>query len=235
MSIADNVAAIRERMEAAARAAGRDPKEITLSAATKVQDSDTVRAVIAAGVTVCSENHVQEFVAHERDDAYRGAEVHIIGHLQTNKLKYVVGKVALIESVDSLRLLEAINRQALKVGVVQDILLEVNIAREESKTGLLPEEVVPLARHAAQLPGVRLRGLMAIPPVSTGIGTNRPFFAKNFQLFIDIQRILDDNKKDINCLSMGMSQDFEDAIAEGATLIRVGTALFGPRPPKQPK
>ena len=235
MSIAENVAAVRQRMEAAARAAGRDPAEITLSAATKVQSSETVRAVIAAGVTVCSENHVQEFTAHEKDGAYQGARVHIIGHLQTNKLKYVVGKVDMIESVDSLHLLEAISRKAVQLGVTQDILLEVNIAGEASKTGIPPEEVPALAEKAAALPGVRLRGLMAIPPISTEPGANRPFFAEVYQLFIDMRRNLDDNREDINCLSMGMSQDYEDAIAEGATLIRVGTALFGPRPPKVPK
>ncbi|MCD8145213.1 MAG: YggS family pyridoxal phosphate-dependent enzyme [Oscillospiraceae bacterium] len=232
MSVAENVALVRERIQAAALAAGRDPAEITLSAATKVQTSETIREVIAAGVTVCSENHVQEFVAHQKDGAYEGAKVHIIGHLQTNKLKYVVGKVDLIESVDSLHLLEAISRQAVKLGVTQDILLEVNIGREASKTGIPPEEVLPLAEKAVALPGVRLRGLMAIPPISPEPGANRPFFAEIFQLFVDIRANLVDNREDIICLSMGMSQDYEDAIAEGATLIRVGTALFGPRPPK---
>lgn len=235
MSVAENVALVRQKMTAAALAAGRDPAEITLSAATKVQTSDTIREVIAAGVTICSENHVQEYVAHEKDGAYEGAKVHIIGHLQTNKLKYVVGKVELIESVDSVHLLEAISRQAVKLGVTQDVLLEVNIAREASKTGTMPEEIPALAEKAASLPGVRLRGLMAIPPVSTGPGSNRPYFSEIYQLFIDIRKNLDDNSEDINCLSMGMSQDYEDAIAEGATLIRVGTALFGPRPPKQSK
>jgi hypothetical protein len=232
MSVAENVAQVQAKIAAAARAAGRDPAEITLSAATKVQTSDTVREVIAAGVPVCSENHVQEFVAHQKDGAYEGARVHIIGHLQTNKLKYVVGQVDLIESVDSLRLLEAINKQAVKLGVVQDILLEVNIGREENKTGLFPEEVLPLAEKAVALPGVRLRGLMGMAPVSQGMGTNRPFFAAIFQLFVDIKGKLVDNRNDIDCLSMGMSQDYEDAVAEGSTLVRVGTALFGPRPPK---
>ncbi len=232
MSVADNVARVREKMDAAARAAGRDPAGITLSAATKVQTSDTIREVIAAGVPVCSENHVQEFVAHEKDGAYEGARVHIIGHLQTNKLKFVVGKVDLIESVDSLHLLEGISKQAVKLGVTQDILLEVNIGREASKTGVPPEEILPLARRAAELPGVRLRGLMAIPPAARESGANRPFFAAIFQLFVDIRENLVDNRNDIDCLSMGMSCDYEDAIAEGATLVRVGTALFGPRPPK---
>ncbi len=232
MSVADNVALVRRKMDEAARAAGRNPAEITLSAATKVQTSDTIREVIAAGVPVCSENHVQEFVAHQKDGAYQGAKVHIIGHLQTNKLKFVVGKVDLIESVDSLRLLEAISKQAVKLGVTQDILLEVNIGREESKTGILPEEVLSLAEKAVELPGIRLRGLMAIPPVATESGANRPFFAAIFQLFVDIREKLVNNRNDIDCLSMGMSRDYEDAIAEGATLVRVGTALFGPRPPK---
>ena len=235
MSVAEQVALVRTRMDAAARAAGRDPAGVTLSAATKTQTSETIRQVIAAGVTVCSENHVQEFVAHQKDGAYEGARVHIIGHLQTNKLKFVVGQVDLIESVDSLRLLEAISKQAVKLGVTQDILLEVNIGREESKTGLLPEEVLPLAERAAELPGVRLRGLMAIPPVSQESGSNRPFFAAIFQLFVDIREKLVNNRNDIDCLSMGMSRDYEDAIAEGATLVRVGTALFGPRPPKESK
>jgi hypothetical protein len=232
MSVAENVAQVRAKMDAAARAAGRDPGEITLSAATKVQTSDTVRQVIAAGVPVCSENHVQEFVAHQKDGAYGGARVHIIGHLQTNKLKYVVGQVDLIESVDSQRVLEAISKLAVRLGVTQDILLEVNIGREENKTGLLPEEVLPLAEEAARLPGIRLRGLMGMPPVSQESGGNRPFFAAIFQLFVDMREKLVDNRNDIDCLSMGMSRDYEDAIAEGATLVRVGTALFGPRPPK---
>jgi hypothetical protein len=235
MSVAENVAQVQEKIAAAARRAGRDPAEVTLSAATKVQTSETIRETIQAGVRVCSENHVQEFVAHQKDGAYEGAAVHIIGHLQTNKLKFVVGQVDLIESVDSQHLLEAISRQAVKCGVVQDVLIEVNIAREESKTGILPEEVLPLARLAAQLPGVRLRGLMAIPPVSEKTGDNRAFFAEVRKLFVDIREILVDNRHDINCLSMGMSRDYEDAILEGATLVRVGTALFGARPPKNEK
>ena len=232
MSIAGNVEAVRERIRAAALAAGRDPAEITLCAATKTQTSDTIREVIAAGVTVCGENHVQEFTAHDADGAYAGAAAHIIGHLQTNKLKYVVGKCAMIESVDSLHLLEAINRQALKLGVVQDILLEVNIGGEESKTGIPAGEVLPLAEAAAEMPGIRLRGVMSIPPVSAGPGANRTFFAETRKVFIDIREKLHHNRRDIDCLSMGMSLDFEDAIAEGATMVRVGTALFGPRPPK---
>ena len=134
-TIAANVAAVRENMRQAALQAGRDPEEITLVAATKVQTSQTIRNAIQAGITVCGENRVQELVAHLEDDAYAGARVHFIGHLQTNKVKFVVGKVDMIESIDSQRLMDAVEKQAAKVGVVQDILLEVNIGQEESKGG----------------------------------------------------------------------------------------------------
>ncbi|MBU5435231.1 YggS family pyridoxal phosphate-dependent enzyme [Pseudoflavonifractor sp. MSJ-37] len=236
MSLAENIQKVEENIAAAAREAGRDPGEITLVAATKVQTSDTIRAAIAAGVSICGENRVQEMTAHLADDAYAGAKLHFIGHLQTNKLKFVVGKVDLIESVGSEHLLDAIEAQAAKTGVVQDILIEVNVGGEESKSGIAPAEVPTLAEKAVSLPHVRLRGLMAIPPVAETEGANRPFFAEMRQLFVDIKAKLDDNKTDIDCLSMGMSRDYEDAVREGATLVRVGTALFGPRPPMgQPK
>ena len=234
MSISTNLAHVVEEIRAAALAAGRDPAEITLVAATKVQSSDTIRAAIAAGIAVCGENRVQELTAHLDDYAYDGARVHFIGHLQTNKVRFVVGRVDLIESVDSPRLLEAVERQAAKLNLVQDILLEVNIGREESKGGCLPEDLPALARQAMDLPHVRLRGLMAIPPAAAEPGDNRRFFAATRQLFVDIRSQIGDNDTDIDCLSMGMSGDYEDAIREGATLVRVGTALFGPRPPMHP-
>ena len=234
MSLEENIARVKANMARAALEAGRDPAEITLVAATKVQTSDTIRAAIAAGITICGENRVQELTGHLDDYAYDGARVHFIGHLQTNKVRFVVGRVDLIESVDSPRLLEAIERQAEKLNLVQDILLEVNIGREESKGGCLPEELPALARLAMDLPHVRLRGLMAIPPVAAEPGANRRFFAATRQLYVDIRRQIGDNDTDIDCLSMGMSGDYEDAIREGATLVRVGTALFGPRPPMHP-
>lgn len=229
-TLESNIQAVRARIEAAAREAGRDPGEITLCAATKVQTSDTIRAAIAAGIAVCGENRVQEFTAHLADDAYAGAKVHFIGHLQRNKVKYIVGKVDLIESVDNRELLEMIDKRAEKVGVVQDILIEVNIGGEESKSGAAPEEAERLAALAGSLSHVRLRGLMAIPPVSTGEGSNRKFFAAMHQLFVDLQGKKYDNESTMDILSMGMSKDYPDAILEGATLVRVGTALFGPRP-----
>lgn len=227
MSLPENIAAVRARIAAAEREAGREPGAVTLVAATKTQSSDTIRSAIAAGVTVCGENRVQELTAHLDDRAYDGAAIHFIGHLQTNKVKYVVGRVDLIESVSSMKLLEAIEARAAKLELVQEILLEVNIAGEESKSGFAPPEVLPAAVRAQELPHLRLRGLMAIPPVSACPGESRPWFRQMRKLFIDIGEQMEHNELDI--LSMGMSADYPDAVAEGATLVRVGTALFGPR------
>ena len=233
MELAQRVQAVRERIAAAAAPARRAPPEITQCAAPNVQTADTIRAAIAAGIQVCGENRVQELTAHLAADAYAGARgVHFIGHLQTNKVKQVVGRVDLIQSVDSPHLLQAVDRQAEKLELVQDILLEVNIGGEESKSGCPRSDLPALVELALSSPHVRLRGLMAIPPISTVPGGNRRYFAEMYQLFIDITRKMSDNQSVMDCLSMGMSADFEDAIAEGATLVRVGTALFGPRPPK---
>lgn len=231
MSVQDCVNEVRGRIERAAIKAGRNPAEITLVAATKVQTSDTIREAIAAGITCCGENRVQEFNAHWKENAYEGAEVHFIGHLQKNKVKYLVGKVSLIESVDSPELLEAINARAEKQGVVQDILIEVNIGGEASKSGVAPEALPALLEQAAGLSGVNLRGLMAIPPIAAGAEGNVGYFRRMHQLFIDMKEKMADNGSSLDILSMGMSGDFEDAIAQGATQVRVGTALFGQRPP----
>lgn len=231
MSLPERVEAVKRKIAAAALEAGRDPAEVTLVAATKVQTSDTIRQAIAAGITACGENRVQEMTTHLDDDAYAGAALHFIGHLQTNKVKYVVGRVDMIESIDSRRLLEAVEAQAAKLDLVQDILLEINVGGEASKSGAAPEEALELARLATELPHIRLRGLMAIPPAATVPGENRHFFAEMYHLYVDIRTALDHNVTDMDCLSMGMSGDYEDAVREGATHVRVGTALFGPRPP----
>ena len=228
MSIAENIAAIREKMNAAAIAAGRDPKEILLCAATKMNDADAVRQAIAGGVDCCGENRVQELVQKGRENAYEGAPVHFIGVLQTNKVKQVVGHVDLIQSVDRVRLLEAIQAEAAKQGIVQDILLEVNVGNEESKSGFDACEVLPLLEHISDFPNIRVKGLMAIPPISQNSGDNRKFFQKMLQLSVDITAKKYDNVS-VDCLSMGMSDDYEDAIACGSTMIRVGTAIFGAR------
>ena len=231
MSLEENVKQVREKIDAAARDAGRDPAEITLVAATKVQTSETIRAAIAAGITVCGENRVQELTGHLEDNAYEGAQVHFIGHLQTNKVKYIVGRVDLIHSVDSPRLLEAIDQRAEKLDLVQDILIEVNIGNEQSKGGCPRDQVAELAALAAQAKHVRLRGLMCIPPVVDQPEQARPYFVAMRQLFVDIKKQMGDNEIDMDCLSMGMSGDFEEAVRQGATHVRVGTALFGARPP----
>jgi len=233
--IAENVAAVKENMRQAAVAAGRNPEEITLVAATKVQTSETIRNAIKAGITVCGENRVQELVAHLEDNAYEGAKVHFIGHLQTNKVKFVVGKVDMIESIDSIRLMDAVEKQAAKVDVVQDILLEVNIGDEESKGGAAIDEVMVLAQHAMECPHLRLRGIMCIPPAASTDEENRGFFKETYQLFVDMKEKLGDNNPNIDCISMGMSGDYPLAIEGGSTMVRVGTALFGARPPWKPQ
>ena len=223
-----NVAAIREKMAEAARSCGRDPKEIKLCAATKMNDAARVKVAVAAGVDCCGENRVQELLEKQSQGAYEGAPVHFIGHLQTNKVKQVVGRVDLIESVDRTELLECVEKQAAKLGLVQDILLEVNIGAEESKSGFTPEETMQTAAKMAEYPHCHLKGLMAIPPVSEHEGDNCRYFAEMRNLFVDISAKKYDNVS-MECLSMGMSGDYPDAIREGATMIRVGTAIFGAR------
>ena len=222
MSIAENVARIRAEMEAAALACGRDPKSIQLCAATKMNDAEAVRQAIRAGVDCCGENRVQELTAKLAENAYEGAPV------QTNKVKQVVGKVDLIQSVDSERLLLAIDKEAAKQGIKQNILLEVNVGEEASKSGFGVDDVLPLVDRIAEFPNICIKGLMAIPPISQNPGENLVFFQKMFQLSVDIRKKIDDNVR-VDCLSMGMSGDFADAIAAGSTMIRVGTAIFGAR------
>lgn len=230
MSVAENLKAIRERVDAACERAGRRPEEVTLIAVSKTKPLSMLQEAYGAGARDFGENKVQE-ILEKYPEMPEDARFHMIGHLQTNKVKQVVGKVDLIHSVDSERLLRAIDAQAAKQDLVQDILLEVNIAGEESKGGCTPEEARQLAQLTRELEHVRLRGLMAIPPISPEPGANRPFFAAMRQLFVDIKANMGDNQCNMDCLSMGMSGDYPDAIAEGATLVRVGTALFGPRPP----
>lgn len=228
MTIAENIAAIRSKMDAAAAACGRNPSEVQLCAATKMNDAARVKEAVAAGVDCCGENRVQELLQKAPLGAYTGKPVHFIGHLQTNKVKQVVGAVELIQSVDRDELLECINKIALQKGICQKILLEVNIGGEESKSGYTPEQVLQTVEKMGNYPGVCLSGLMAIPPVSEKKGDNCGYFAKMRNLFVDISEKKYDNINMV-CLSMGMSDDFEDAIAEGATMIRVGTAIFGQR------
>lgn len=228
MTIAENVALVRENMNRAALAAGRDPGEILLLAASKMNDAARVRQAIAAGVDLCGENRVQEMLEKQAQGAYEGVPLHFIGHLQKNKVKQVVGRVSLIHGADSRELLEVVDRIAAARGLKQDLLLEVNIGGESSKSGFAPEEVAEALAFAAELPAVRVRGLMAIPPICESPDENRPFFLRMQQLFIDNSKKKYDNIR-MDFLSMGMSGDYAEAIACGANLVRVGSAIFGPR------
>ena len=226
-SIAENIRAIRGRMAAAAAEAGRDPGEILLVGASKMNSAEACRAAIAGGIDALGENRVQEMTEKLSQHAYDGAPLHFIGHLQRNKVRQVVGAAALIHSVGSWPLLEEIQRQAERRELVQEVLLEVNVGGEESKSGFAPEAVYEAAERAKNLENIRVRGLMTIPPIQREPHGNLPFFAKIARLYVDISRNLYDNG--FTYLSMGMSDDFEDAIAAGATMIRVGSAIFGHR------
>ena len=227
MSIQTNIQEVRQRIAAACGECGRDPKEITLVGASKMNDAAACREAIAAGIDVLGENRVQEMTEKLSQNAYDGAPIHFIGHLQRNKVKQVVGKVALIQSVGSLPLLEAVEKEAEKQGIVQDILLEVNIGGEEAKSGFAPAELTGAAEAALQMAHIRVRGLMTIPPADSDRETNMRYFQDVRALFVDINEKMFHNK--LKCLSMGMSGDFEDAIRSGATMVRVGTAIFGAR------
>ena len=226
--IARNVARVKEEILRAALESGRQPEEIQLVAATKMNDAARVRAAVEAGVDICGENRVQEMLEKNALGAYDGVPLHFIGHLQKNKVKQVVGLCSLIESVDSLALLQEISRTAAKRDLTQDVLLEINIGREESKSGFLPEALEEALAGAAELPAVRVRGLMAIPPICAEPEENRPFFLQMQKLFVDNRGKKYDNVR-MNFLSMGMSGDFTEAVRCGATLVRVGTGIFGPR------
>lgn len=234
MSIAENIAQVKANIERAALAAGRDPKEILLVGATKMNDASRVKEAIAAGLPCCGENRVQELLEKNEAGAYAGAELHFIGTLQKNKAKYLVGLVSLIHSVDSIELMKEISRQAVKRGIRQDILIEVNTGGEASKSGLAPGELAEILEKAGEFPGIFVRGLMTIPPICRAPEENLPYFDLLRQLFIDNGEKKYDNVR-MDFMSMGMSGDYEAAIACGANIVRVGTAIFGRRhyPEKQ--
>ena len=227
MTIAENIAAIREKIDAAARETGRIGKDVLLLGACKMNDADRCQQAVAAGIDALGENRVQEMQEKLPQGAYEGAPLHFIGHLQRNKVKNVVGTVALIHSVGSLELLDEIEKQAAKLDITQPILLEVNIGGEEAKSGFAPESVEQAAAHALTLPHVQVKGLMTIPPIAVGERGNTPYFEKMYRLFIDINKKMYDNTWEY--ISMGMSEDFEDAIRCGSNLVRVGSGIFGKR------
>ncbi|MBR6903111.1 MAG: YggS family pyridoxal phosphate-dependent enzyme [Clostridia bacterium] len=210
----------------AAVKSGRDPQDIALLAATKTVDIGVINHAIKSGIKYIGENRVQEFLSKDKD--YLPVHKHFIGHLQTNKVKDIVGKVELIHSVDSYHLAEEISKQSVKKGITSDILVEVNVGKQDSKYGFEIEEVCENIAKIATLDGIRVRGLMAIPPICEKPEDNIKFFDMLYKLFIDIKGQKIDNSN-INILSMGMSDDYKAAIECGANLIRLGTALFGKR------
>ncbi len=222
----NNYKTVCDNIAAAALKSGRKPQDITLLAATKTVDAQTVNLLIEKGLMYIGENRVQEFLSKHED--FLPVHKHFIGHLQTNKVKDIVGKVELIHSVDSLHLAKEISKLSAKRNVTSDILLEVNIGGEESKSGLSPDAVLQTACEISKLPSIRIRGLMAIPPVCEDESLNRKYFENMYKLFIDIKDKNIDNSI-IDTLSMGMSDDYACAVECGATIVRVGTALFGRR------
>ena len=223
-SIAENVRAIR----AAIAAAQPDGSAVVLVAATKMNDAERVRAAIAAGVDACGETKVQEFLEKDALGAYDGCPKHFIGHLQRNKVNKLVGRVDLIQSVDSEELLALIERRAAALACVQDILIEISVAGEAQKSGIPPAELPALLEAASRCPHVRVRGLMCVPPVQADGGSNRPYFSLMHQLFVDNSCKKYDNVF-MDFLSMGMTDDYTDAVAEGANMVRIGSAIFGRR------
>ena len=226
--MAEAVADIRRRMADTAREAGRDPAAVQLCAACKTHTPAAIALSAQLPIDLFGENHVQELTVNYDAGAYCGKPVHFIGHLQTNKIKKVLGRAALIQSVDSPRLLAALEKEAAKLGLTQDILLEVNIGGEASKTGAAPDDLWALLDDAAQQPHLRVKGLMAIPPVNEDDDANRALLRQVYGLFVRAGERGYDNVS-MEVLSMGMSGDFENAIREGATLVRLGTAIYGAR------
>ena len=227
MSIQENIAELRRRIDAAARESGRTGADIVLVGASKMNDAATCQEAIAAGIDALGENRVQEMTGKLAVNAYEGKPLYFIGHLRRYKVKQVVGKADLIQSVGSLPLLREIEKVAAKQELVQEILLEVNIGGEEAKSGFAPEEVRAAAQEAMTLEHVRLRGLMTIPPVEKEIHGNMAYFQNLYALYVDINEKVCDNKMEY--ISMGMSGDFEDAIRCGSNMVRLGTAIFGQR------
>ena len=222
-----NVAEAFKNISAAAEKSGRNPSDIQLMAVTKTVSPDKINEAIEAGCRLLGENRVQELL--EKYESYdKRAEIHFIGTLQANKVKYIVDKVTMIESVDSIKLAEEIEKRCAKIGKIMDILLEVNIANEENKSGFSADEIISAAEKIKDFQHLRLRGLMTIGRFGAEIEETRQYFAKMRNLLVDIKSKNIDNIY-INILSMGMSSDYELAVEEGSTIVRVGRGLFGER------
>lgn len=226
MSIAENLADIEQRITAAAEKSGRKRGDILLLAVTKTIDTERINEAVELGYKSLGENRVQEIM--DKYDKIQGVDWHLIGHLQTNKVKYIADKVKMIHSVDSLKLGEEISKRCSNCGRVMDILVEVNIAGEEAKHGVPPEEAENLAVELAKLPNLHIKGLMTVAPYDPEPENNRKYFRIMRKIFVDIQAKNYDNI-DMEFLSMGMTNDYETAIEEGANIVRIGTGIFGAR------
>lgn len=226
--VRDNVLRIREEIDNACVQCGRDPREVTLMAVTKTVSPALINAALDSGITCIGENRVQEYLGKRDELHLDGVTRCLIGHLQTNKVRQIVGAVDRIESIDSVRLAKAVSDRSASMGLVTDVLVEVNIGMEASKSGISAAELEELLCEIAPFSGIRVRGLMAIPPILTEDSEKRAIFSQMHKLFIDIRgKNVDNISMDI--LSMGMSSDYIQAVLEGSTQVRVGSAIFGAR------
>ena len=225
--VAENYRMVDKKVQEACARAGRDRNEVTLIAVSKTKPVAMIQEAVAAGANVFGENKVQE-LCDKYELLPKDLHWHLIGHLQRNKVKYIIGKVDLIHSVDSLRLAEEISKEAVKKETEENILIEVNVAEEESKFGVSVADTEELVRQIAVLPGIHIQGLMTIAPYVENPEQNRPVFRALKQLAVDIKMTNIDNVH-MDVLSMGMTGDYEVAVEEGATMVRVGTGIFGER------
>lgn len=225
-TIGKNYISVKERVAAAAVKSGRKPEDIMLVAVSKTKPVEEIKQAVEAGAHILGENKVQEVMA--KYDEIPHVQWHLIGHLQTNKVKYIIDKVKMIHSVDSLKLAEEISKRALKANVIMNVLVEINIGGEASKSGVTPQEAEDLCVEISKLKGIKIKGLMTVAPFVENPQETRVYFKKMNKLFVDIRAKNYDNI-DMVYLSMGMTNDFEVAIEEGANIVRVGTAIFGAR------
>ena len=227
MSIRENLEEVEKRIQAACERAGRDRSEVTLIAVSKTKPVSDIREAMECGIKVFGENKVQE-IRDKTEEIKEPLDWHMIGHLQTNKVKYLPGKVCMIHSVDKMSLAEEIEKQAAKNDLVMDVLCEVNMAGEDSKFGLTPSEAPDFVRKIAEFPHVRVRGLMTIAPYTEEPESNRIYF-RDLRKMLEALRAENIDGTQLDTLSMGMTGDYEVAIEEGATFVRVGTGIFGER------
>ena len=225
-NVEENLKRIRGGIAEAEQESGRAAGSVRLMAVTKTVEPAAINEAIRLGVDILGENKAQELLQKSPD--YLPAEIHFIGHLQTNKVSKIIDKVSLVQSVDRLPLAEEISRQAVKIGKIMPVLIEVNIGGEQSKSGCQPEKLQELATGIAELPGITVKGLMTIPPFCDEIRLTEQFFCRMQQLYVDIKAKKLDNV-DMDILSMGMSDDYPLAIRHGSNLVRIGSALFGRR------